>query len=131
MTSVAQGAELRISVEAGADLTGLQGYFLQWSGSTVVVCSAVTDEPAGVLQDDDVVAGRMAEMVVLGPTLVSADAAIVAGAFIGPSADGQAETKVPGTDVTEYVAGRAFEAAAAAGNLIHAVVNCVTPHRAA
>lgn len=131
MTSVAQGAELRISVEAGADLTGLQGYFLKWSGSTVIACAAVTDDPAGVLQDDDVVSGRMAEMVIIGPTLVSADAVIAAGALIGPSADGQAETKVPGTDVTEYVAGRAFEAAAAAGNLIHAVINCATPFRAA
>lgn len=127
--SVAQGAELRISVEAGADLTGKQYHFLKWDSGKVIICAAATDDPAGVLQEA-VVAGRMAEMVVIGPTLVSADAAIVAGALIGTSADGQADTKVPGTDITEYVAGRAFEAAAAAGNLIHAVVNCVSPHRA-
>lgn len=129
--SVPQGAEIRISVEAGADLSGKQFHFVKWDSGKVILCAAATDEPAGVLQEDDVVAGRMAELVVLGPTRVVADAAIVAGALIGTSADGQADTKVPGTDVTEYIAGRAWEAAAAAGNIITALVNCVSPARAA
>jgi hypothetical protein len=130
MTSVAQGAEIRVSVEAGEDLSGKQYYFVTWSGSTVVCCTAATDVPAGVLQEE-VVEGRMAEIVVLGPTKLVADGTIAAGDLIGTSADGQADPKVPGTDTTEYVAGCAFEAATNAGDIFHAMVNCVTPFRAA
>lgn len=129
--SVPNVSEIRLSIEAGEDLTGKQYHFVKWDSGTVIVCTAATDEPFGVLQEDDVVAGRMAELVVLGPTYLVADDAIVAGALIGTSADGQADTKVPGTDTTEYIAGRALEAAAAAGNIIPGLVNCVSPARAA
>ena len=130
MSSVPQGAELRLSVVANADLSGKQFHFVKWDSDGLILCAAATDDPAGVLQEDDVVSGRMAEIVAFGPTYIVADAAIVAGALIGTSADGQADTKIPGTDVTEFVAGKAWEAAAGAGNIIVAVVNCISPARA-
>ena len=130
MSSVPQGAEIRLSVVANADLSGKQFHFVKWDSGGLILIAAATDDPAGVLQEDDVVSGRMAEIVVFGPTYVVADAAIVAGASIGPSADGQADTKIPGTDVTEFVTGKAWEAAAGAGNIIVAVVNRISPARA-
>jgi hypothetical protein len=90
----------------------------------------LTDLPAGVLQNKPA-NGIPAEVVVIGPTKVAADGAITAGALIGTSADGQADPKVPGTDTNDYVAGKALEAASNAGEIIEAVVNCATPHRAA
>ena len=125
MTSIAQSPT--VSVEAGGDLSLLQFYFVKILAAKLVAITAATDVPFGVLQEAGVVAGRMAEVVVFGPTKLSADAAIVAGVQIGPSADGQAETKVAGVDATEYIAGTALEATAAAGNIIEAFVNCITP----
>jgi hypothetical protein len=129
MTAVAQGAIIT-SVQAGEDLSDKQFYFVKFSGSTVVACSAATDVPAGVLQNTPE-SGQQAEIVVIGPTKIEADAALSVGYLIGPSADGQADRKIPGTDTTEYVAGTVFEVAGAAGDIVRAWVNCAAPHRAA
>lgn len=116
---------------AGADLSSNQFYFVKLSAAkTVVACSAVTDVPIGVLQNAPA-SGEAAEVCAVGMTKVSADAAISAGAVIGTSADGQAETKALGTDTTEHFAGQAITAASAAGDIITAVVNCINPPRAA
>jgi hypothetical protein len=131
MTAVPQGAEIRVSVEAGEDLTGKQFYFVEIDTGKLALCDAATDQPFGVLQDNDVVSGRMGECVVLGPSKVVADGAITKGNLIGTSADGQADVKVPGTDVTEYVAGIALEDATNAGEVLSALINCVSPFRAA
>ena len=117
---------IKVIVEAGADLSLLQYHFVKFDTGKLVAIAAVTDVPAGVLQVG-VASGVMAEIVVSGPTLVQSDAAIAIGAHIGPSVDGQAETKVAGADATEYIAGTALEAASGAGEDIDAVVNCVTP----
>jgi hypothetical protein len=74
--------------------------------------------------------GEQCEVIAFGPTKVVADGVLAVGDFIGPSADGQADKKIPGTDTTEYVVGRALDAAGAAGNVIAAFINCITPHRA-
>jgi len=118
------------TLPAGADLSAKQFHFVMQSSGTYVVCDAATDLADGVLQNKPAL-GEPCEVLALGPTKVVADAAIVSGALIGTSADGQADTKVPGTDTTEYVVGRALGAAAAAGNIIAAFINCMTPHRAA
>ncbi|MBN1261080.1 MAG: DUF2190 family protein [Anaerolineae bacterium] len=132
MTAVPHGAEIRLGVESGEDLTGEQFKFVKKNSSgKLVKIAAATDKPFGVLQDNDVVSGRIGEVVILGPTYLSANGQISEDDLVGPSADGQADPKVPGTDTTEYVAGRALEAATAASQQIIAVVNCITPHRAA
>lgn len=132
MTYVAQGAEIRTSLPAGADLRTHQFKFVKESSGTIILCAAATDVPTGVLQNKPNT-GETAEVLVLGASKVSADAVLAAGTLIGTSADGQADAKVPGTDVTEYVCGRVAptDAAAAAGNIIQAFINCATPHRAA
>ena len=130
MAAEAQGAYIVRSWPAGEDLSDSQFYFVKLSSGTAVACDDVTDVPLGVLQNAPE-SGEQAEVCLVGPTKFSADAAIAAGALIGPSADGQAETKVPGTDTSEYICGRALEAATAAGQIIAGVVNCLSPARAA
>ena len=124
MTSVAQTRV--VSIEAGGDLSTLQFRFVKMSGAKLVAITSVTDIPFGVLQEG-VVSGRMAEVVIYGPTKLVADAASVAGVQIGPSADGQAETKIVGVDVTEYIAGMALGAASGVGMIFESFVNCVNP----
>ncbi len=130
MAVEAQGAYILKSWLAGADLSAAQFMFVKLSGSTVVLCAAETDVPVGVLQNKPV-SGRRADICILGPTKVSANGAITEGDLIGTSADGQADPKVIGTDITHYVCGRALEAASGAGQIIEAAVNCVSPARAA
>lgn len=115
---------------AAADLSGKQFHFVKLSGAgQVTACSAATDVPVGVLQNKPT-AGQAAEVVVVGVTKVSSDAALARGDLIGTSADGQADKKVPGTDTTEYVVGQVITASGAAGGLATALVNCASPHRA-
>ena len=114
-----------------ADLSAKQYYFVKIaSDGTVDVCSGATDKPYGVLQNKPG-SGQEAEIVIIGITKVSADAALTIGNLIGTSADGQADAKTPGTDTTEYVVGVVRVAAGAAGRLATAVVNCASPARAA
>lgn len=116
---------------AGADLSAKQFYFVKNDGSGgAIICNDATDLPIGVLQNKPEL-GAQAEITVLGPSPVVADAALAEGVLIGPSADSQADAKVPGTDITEYVCGSMRNAASAAGIIADAYINCVNPHRAA
>lgn len=122
----------KITLEAGADLSSKQYYFVKLDTSTgkAVVCSGATDVPVGVLQNNPT-SGQAAEIVVVGLTKVSANSAISIGDLLGTSADGQADPKVAGTDTTEYVVGVALTSAGAASVINSAMVNCANPHRAA
>ena len=121
----------KISLTAGADLSAKQYFFVKLDGSgNAVVCSGVTDIPVGVLQNNPT-SGQTAEVVVIGMTKISADAALSIGAFIGTSGDGQADAKTNGTDTTEYVVGRMLTATGAAAVIGTAMVNCANPHRGA
>jgi hypothetical protein len=122
---------------AGADLSAKQYYFVKFNGTVgptgqpeVVVCSALTDQPCGVLQNDPL-QGQEASVMILGLTKISADAALnTIGAAIGTSADGQADAKTIGTDTTEFVCGY-LDRKASAGNVIgSAFINCINPPRA-
>ena len=118
---------------AGADLSAAanQYKFVEITGAgTVNVCNAATDRPVGVLQNRPL-AGQPAEIVAIGITKLQADAALSAGAIIGTSADGQADAKVPGTDLTEYVVGTIIEGTTAAGGIATAIVNCPSAARGA
>ena len=119
--------------EANGDISTKQYYFVKPHTvfNRIVVCTGATDIPIGVLQNKPDAAGKAAEVMMIGLTKVSADAALTIGDLIGTSADGQADAKTPGTDTTEYVVGRVYEAASAAADIVSAFINCMNPHRAA
>jgi hypothetical protein len=121
----------KISLEAGADLSAKQYYFMKLdSAGKAVVCAGVTDKPIGVLLNNPT-AGQAAEIVVVGLTKVSSDAALAIGDQIGTSADGQAAPYVAGTDTTKYIVGAVLETSGAAGVINSVLVNCANPHRGA
>jgi len=119
------------SFKAAADLSAAQYKFVKLDGNgDVVVCSAATDRPVGVLQNAPT-SGQMATVQYAGITKVQADAALNEGDLVGTSADGQADAKTPGGDTTEYVVGQMLTAPGAAGRIGTALINCANPHRAA
>jgi hypothetical protein len=121
----------KITLEAAADLSAHQFRYVKIDAAgKAAAIAAATDLPIGVLQNRPT-AGSAAEIVVDGVTKLQADAALVPGTIIGTSADGQADAKTLGTDTTEHVNGLVLEGAAAAGNLITALVHCGIPNRAA
>lgn len=98
---------------ASADLSTKQFHFVKFSGNgTVDVCSAITDNPCGVLQNNPA-SGEAAVVCVSGLTKVVANATLAFGDVIGTSADGQADPIVNGVDVTVFVVGATNQAAAA------------------
>lgn len=119
-------------LKAGADLSSKQFYFVKLSAEgTVVVCSGATDIPIGVLQNKPE-SGQDAQVMCIGVSKVSADAALSVGNLVGTSADGQADAKTVGTDTTEYVCGRVLTATTgASGQIATVALNCLAPHRAA
>ena len=121
----------KISLEAGADLSAKQYHFVKLDANgKAVVCSAATDKPVGVLQNNPT-SGQAAEIVVVGLTKVSSDAALAIGDLIGTSGDGQADAKTPGTDTTQFVVGTVLTTTSAASVIGSVLVNCANPHRAA
>ena len=119
----------KITLEAGADLSSSQYYFVKLNASgKAVVCSAVTDKPVGVLQNDPT-SGQAAEVVVVGLTKMSTNAALAIGDLIGTSSDSQAAAYVAGTDTTKYSAGICIKDNGAAAGIIKAVINCGSPNR--
>lgn len=122
---------LKITLEAAADLSAKQFYFVKVNTSGKAdVCSAATDRPIGVLQNKPT-SGNTAEIVVAGVTKVSSNGALTAADLIGTSSDGQADGKTPGTDTTEYVVGQMLTTTGGANVIGTAVINCASPNRAA
>lgn len=118
---------------AGADLSAAsnQFKFVKLSANkTVVVCTAVTDKPIGVLQNTPT-SGQAATVCGLGVTKVQGDADLGYGDEIGTSNDGQAAAYVAGTDTTKYPCGTVILDNSAAAGLITAVINCMSHHRGA
>ena len=122
---------LVISYPVGADLSSYQHYFCEVASGVASVCDAITDVPRGVMQNKPDASGKIAELVVFGPTKVVAGEAITEGALIGTDAEGKAQPLVIGTDTTVYIVGVALEAASNDGEIISALINCVNPARAA
>lgn len=118
---------------SGIDGASAQFKFVKFSAdNTVVLCDAVTDVPCGVLQAP-ATAGQAVTVVALGETKLQADTSLSAGNLIGPSADGQAALRTPGTDTTKYICGQVANVGGAttAGTYLTALVNCLSPARAA
>lgn len=115
---------------AAADLSGHQYRFVKETANGIEAIAAVTDRPAGILQNDPK-QGESAQVMKIGKSKLVAGAAIAITALVGTDATGKGDTKVPGTDTTEYVCGSASEAAGNANEIISVYVNCMNPHRAA
>jgi hypothetical protein len=122
---------------AGADLSAAANAFkfVKWgTAPAVVLCSAVTDIPCGVLQAPAPTSalGQPVQVVALGCTKVQGDGTATVGALIGPDTNGRAVTNVWGTDKTAFIAGYVLnrDAAGAAGSLLTAMINCINPPKA-
>jgi hypothetical protein len=121
---------VKVTLIAGADLSAKQYTFVKLnSDGAVIAAAAATDLPIGVLQNAPT-SGQEAEVLVVGGTKIVAGAAIAEGAQVGTSSAGKAVALVAGTDTTKYVAGTLLTESAADGNIVTAVINCATPHRA-
>lgn len=118
-------------VIAGADLrTSAQFRFVKLSAdNTVILCTAITDKPIGVLQNTPNV-GQAADVTVAGQTKLQANAAVAAGASIGTHTNGQGKAIVAGTDVTAYLVGQVIQGCGAANEYVTATVDCFAPARA-
>jgi hypothetical protein len=125
------GPYLQFSAKAGADLSAAQYTFVKWSAGTIVQCTAATDKPVGVLQNDPANT-RTATVLVFGVSKVSSGANLAQDDLIGTNSSGQAVALIPGTDTTKYVAGRVlYDTSAATGDLTACFINCMTLSRAA
>ena len=122
---------LKVTLIAGADLSGKQYFFVKMSAdNTCVLCSGATDVPIGGLPNSPI-SGGGASITVIGGTKVVASASIAAGVKIGTDSSGKADAKVAGTDTTEYTVGQVLLAAGGDAEILTAVVNCASPNRAA
>ncbi len=111
---------------AAADLSGKQYHFVVLASATTVnVCTAITNAPIGILQNDPE-SGEQAVVRISGVSKVVADGTLAAGNFIGTSADAQADAISPGTDTTVYMTGQCVEAASAGETttMILNITNC-------
>ena len=101
------------TLTAAADLSAKQYHFVSLATATTVnVCSAITNAPIGILQNNPT-SGQQAIVQLFGVSKVVADGTLAAGNFIGTSADGQADAISPGTDTTVYMTGQCIQAASA------------------
>jgi hypothetical protein len=86
-----------------------------------VAIAGAADQPIGLTTDEAAAIGDPVEVELLGSAketkLMVASAAIAAGAFIMPAANGRVQT-LGSTTGTYYVVGRCLKPAAAAGDLI-------------
>ena len=121
-----------ITLEANADLSSKQYYFVELDANGKVgACNAATDRPIGVLQNKPDASGKAATVLVMGVSKIVSDAALDENNLIGPSADGQADKKIPGTDTSEFLCGTMLTATGGAGEIGTAVINCASPARGA
>ncbi len=119
------------TMTAGEDLSNDQFKFVKLSANrTVIKCTALTDRPIGVLQDDPLI-NQGATVRMIGISKLSSDAALAFGDLIGTSADSQGDVKIPGTDTTEFIVGHVVAGSGAADELASVAINCMSPARAA
>lgn len=126
-------AMMTVTMPTATDLTTKQYYFVKISAGLIVVCNGATDIPLGVLQNKPLGTATQndrATVCIMGITKINGDAALTQDAWIGPSADGQADAKTIATDATEFICGRMLTATSGAGGIGTAMINCITPHNA-
>jgi hypothetical protein len=121
---------VKVSLVAGADLSGSQYKFVKLNSSgQVVAVAAATDRPIGVLQNDPT-SGKIAEVLIVGGTKLVLGGTVAAAAVVSPNASGAGVAIVAGTDTTKYDCGSALTGGAS-GEIVTAVINCANPGRAA
>jgi len=126
------GSGITVTLEANADLSSKQYYFVELdTDGKVGACNAATDRPIGVLQNAPDASGKAATVLIMGISKISSNAALDENNLIGPSLDGQADKKIPGTDTSEFICGTMITATGGADVIGTAVINCASPARAA
>lgn len=122
--AVGGGAVIDESFKSGADLSGANNQY-RWveitADNTVNKANAAADKGVGILQNKPA-NGATAWVRIAGRSKVDSDAALTANDLIGPSADGQSDAKVPGTDTTEFVCGIVVRGSSAAGEMAEAII---------
>ncbi len=121
-----EGPQIRIpGLKAGADLSAASNQFkfvkLDANGD-VVLASVAGEAVVGVLQNTPA-SGAEAIVAAAGVTKLQADGALNEGDKLATSADGQALAALG----THNVVGQALTASGAAGEVIAALVNCMSP----
>ena len=111
------------------DLRLKQYYGVKLSADrTVILPTADTDVPVGILQNKPN-AGEVAQVMVIGRTPVVGGEALAAGGLIRIESGGKARLFEPGTDVTCYEVGQTVEHMGTDGEIANAIVNFATPIR--
>jgi hypothetical protein len=116
-----------ISAVAGADLSAatVQYKFVKFSGTgmRVILCSAVTDVPCGVLQSPAPTSAldQPVDVVAIGETKLQDAGTLAAGNLIQTDANGQGKPCV----ATGYTSGTCIVPGGAASAYAVAIVNCV------
>lgn len=92
---------------------------LSTADGSVSACGAVTDYPIGIAQEAADSTGIGINVLMLGISKISSDAALTVGAFYGPSADGQGVVKAVNSSANdgEYICGKVLQASGAANEL--------------
>lgn len=124
-------------VVSGGDLSAstVAFKFVKYSTApAVVLCTANTDEPCGVIQAPAPTSatGQPVTVCAVGITKVQGDGTTTVGDLIGPDSNSRALKMAWATDKTKFIVGRIInrDAAGAAGSLLTAVINCVVPVKA-
>lgn len=123
---VATANAIKVTMVAGADLSTHQYKFVKMSAAnTVVLCSAITDKPIGILQNDPK-SGQEAEITVIGGSKLVTAAAMAVDAVVATDAAALGKTVAPGTDTTAYAVGRCLTATTAANGIASVLINCLS-----
>jgi hypothetical protein len=122
----------KLTLVAGEDLGSDQYKFVKQNASgQAVKCSAITDKPVGILQNNPASGGE-AEIMCDGVSKLKFGGAAAIGALVGTDASAKGDAIVAGTDTTVYAVGQVLdEAAAADGDIVSVLFDCKKPSRAA
>jgi hypothetical protein len=116
MVSANEWNQTVVSLEAATDLDA--GVIVKYASGKAAKAGAVTDIVVGVTRDS-AKAGETVPVVTAGVAGVLASAAIAEGVLVGTAVTtARGKTIVAGTDSTQYIVGRALEAATAAGDMV-------------
>lgn len=122
---------VKITLEAGEDLSAKQYFFVKVNSSAqAVLCAAATDKPIGVLQNSPKSGGE-ASITVVGGTKLVTNAACDEGTVVGTASTGKGAPYVAGVDTTKFIVGSVILASGADGELATVLVNCASAARGA
>lgn len=122
----------KFPMEAAADISASKYRAVKVdTNGKVAAVAAITDRSVGILQDAPAAAGRAAEIMGNGISLMEAGAGgVTAGDAIMFDNTGKGITCTPGTSTTQYQIGQALTTAAA-GKLFSVLFDCASAGRAA